>query len=92
MGQAEYHFIMYLCYALVNHFALHARYTFSLFDYYSCFRMVMKFYCLIISIMLMLGFYDSSYVCFYTLIDQSSVTACHLKNYLFVITYLLEDE
>jgi hypothetical protein len=39
---------------------------FLLFDYYSCFSMVIKFHCLIISIMLMLGFYDSSYVCFYT--------------------------
>jgi hypothetical protein len=26
------------------------------------------------------------------LVDQDCVGACHLKNYCFIITYLLEDE
>src|SRR3954469_13214966 len=58
----------------------------------SNYSMVTKFYCNIISSMYMLAYYDPSSLCFYILIDESCVTACHLKNYLFVITYLLEDE
>src|SRR4051795_11572039 len=58
-------------------------------NYSSCYSMVTKFYCNIISTMSMLSYYDPSSICFYMLFDHDCVIACHFKNYLFVITYLL---
>jgi hypothetical protein len=43
------------------------------------------------SFMPMLEYFDLSTQCF-TLFDPDCAGACHLKNYCFVITYLLEDE
>ena len=92
MGQAEYHFVMFLLCSRQSLCFPCTLYIIFCLNYSSCYSMVTKFYCKIISTMSMLEYYDPSSVCFYILIDQDCVTACHLKNYLFVITYLLEDE
>ena len=76
-------------YALDNHFTFPCTLyiVFCLF-YFSCYSMVTKFYCNIISTMSMLSYYDPSSMCFYILFDQECVTACHLKNYcLLSLTY-----
>jgi hypothetical protein len=53
--------------------------------------MVAKFYCQDYIFMLMLEYCDLNTQCF-TSFDEDCIGACHLKNYCFVITYLLEDE
>ena len=56
------------------------------------YNMVAKFLAvMIISFMPMFKFYWSQLINAY-IFDQDCVGACHLKNYSFVITYLLEDE
>src|SRR3954469_6611260 len=76
-------------YALDNHFAFYALYTLSLFDF--SFHVIAWLLSFIVGVstMSMLSYYDPSSICFYMLFDQDCVIACHLKNYLFVITYLL---
>src|SRR4051812_31907088 len=92
MGQAEYHFVMFLLCSRQSLFFPCTLYIVLCLNYFSCYSTVAKFYCNIISTMSMLSHYDPSSLCFYILFDHDCVIACHLKNYLFVITYLLEEE
>src|SRR4051794_25513724 len=85
--------LLCLLYAQKQHVAFNAL-LFMLFylSYSSCFSIVAKFYCL--------EFYHSCLCLKSTLIpaamfhvlDQVLVAQSHIKNYCFVITYLLEDE
>src|SRR3954469_18039486 len=86
MGQAEYHFVMFLLCSRQSLCFPCTLYIIFCLNYFSCYSMVTKFNCNIVSTMSMLAYYDPSYLCFYILIDQGCVTACHLKNYLFVIS------
>jgi hypothetical protein len=52
---------------------------------------LLSFIVKIMSFMPMLEYFDLSTQCF-TSFDQDCVGARHLKNYYFVITYLLKDE
>src|SRR3954469_23151017 len=88
-GQAEYHFVMFLLCSRQSLCFPCTLYIIFCLNFSSCYSMVTKFYCNIISTISMLAYYDPSSLCFYILIDQSCMKACHLKNYLFVITYLL---
>src|SRR3954447_19273585 len=89
MGQAEYHFVMFILCSRQSLCFPCTLYIIFCLNCFSCCSMVTNFYCNIISNMSMLSYYDPSYICFYILFDQDCVTACHLKKYLFVITYLL---
>src|SRR3954453_13534756 len=84
MGQAEYHFFMFLLCSRQLFFFPCTLYVIFCLNCFSCYSMVTKFYCNIISAMFMLSYYDPSSIYFYMLFDQDFVTACHLKNYLFV--------
>src|SRR3954454_21018117 len=87
-GQAEYHFIMFLlCSRQSLYFSMHFIHCLCL-NCFSCFSMITKFYCCYIY-HVYVSYYDPISLCFYILLDQDCVTACHLKKYLFVITYLL---
>ena len=91
-GQAENHLYVFP-------YDLNTRLTFivSLSWSFVCvhlhvYNMVAKFLIvMIISFMPMFKFYWSQLINAY-IYDQDCVGACHLKNYSFVITYLLEDE
>src|SRR3954454_18092498 len=80
MGQAEYHFVMFpLCSRQSLCFPCTLYIIFCL-NYFSCYIMVTKYYCNIISTMSMLSYHDSISICFYLLIDHDCVTACHFQN------------
>jgi hypothetical protein len=91
-GQAENHFAMFF-YMLETHTWLSMHYyswsfvcvTFHVITW------LLSFIVKIMSFMPMLEYFDLSTQCF-TPFDQDCVGAFHLKNYCFVITYLLEDE
>src|SRR3954465_11581351 len=88
MGQAEYHFIMFLlCSRQSLCFPCTLYIIFCLITLHVI-AWSLSFIA-VISTMSMLSYYDPSSICFYILFDQDCVIACHLKNYLFVITYLL---
>jgi hypothetical protein len=59
--------------------------------YVSCYNMIAKFIVKIMSFMPMFWVLWSQHSMLY-IVDQDCDGACHLKNYCFVITYLLEDE
>src|SRR3954468_9202613 len=86
MGQAEYHFVMFL---LCSRQSL--CFPCTLYIIFVCFAFHVIAWLLsfivVISTMSMLSYYDPSSICFYLLCDHDCVTTCHLKNYLFVITY-----
>jgi hypothetical protein len=91
-GQAENHFAMFF-YMVETHTWLSIHYyswsficvTFHVITW------LLSFIVKIMSFIPMLEYFDLSTQCF-TLLDQDCVGACHLKNYCFVITYLLKDE
>ena len=88
MGQAEHHFVVFLLCSRQSLYFSCTLYIVFCLNYFSCYSMVTKFYCNIISTMSMLSYYDPSSMCFYILFDQDCVTACHLKNYcLLSLTY-----
>src|SRR3954447_16631857 len=87
MGKAEYHFVMFL---LCSRQSLCFPCTLYIIFCLNCFHVIVWLLSfIIISTMSIFSYYDPSSICFYILFDQDCVTACHLKNYLFVITYLL---
>ena len=62
-------------------------------SYFSCYNIVAKFYCLELYLScLCLRVLWSQLQCFYIKLIKIVLASCHIKNYLFVITYLLEDE
>jgi hypothetical protein len=91
-GQAENHFAMFF-YMLETHTWLSTHYyswsfvcvTLHVITWLLCF--IVK----IMSFMPMFRVLWSQHLMLY-IVDQDCVGACHLKNYCFVITYLLEDE
>src|SRR3954453_9877969 len=88
-GQDEYHFVMFLLCSRQSLCFPCTLYIIFCLNCFSCYNMVTKFYCNIMSTMSMLSYYDPKSICSYMLFDQDCVRACHFKNYLFVITYLL---
>src|SRR3954470_22037160 len=71
MGQAEYHFFMFLLCSRQSLCFPCTLYIIFCLNGSSCHSMVTKFYCNIISTMSMLSYYDPSFICFYILIDQN---------------------
>jgi hypothetical protein len=91
-GQAENHFAMFFC-MLETHTWLSMHYyswSFICVTFHDI-TWLLSFIVKIMSFMPMLEYFDLSTQCF-TSFDQDCVGAYHLKNYCFVITYLLEDE
>src|SRR3954465_10211171 len=87
-GQAEYHFVMFLlCSRQSLCFPCTLYIIFCLITFHVIAGLLS--FISVISTMSMLSYYDPSSICFYILFDQDCVTACHLKSYLFVITYIL---
>ena len=87
-GQAEYHFVVFLLCSRQSLYLPCTLYIVFCLNCFSCYSMVTKFYCNIITTMSMLSYYDPSSMCFYILFDQDCVIACHLKNYcLLSLTY-----
>jgi hypothetical protein len=91
-GQAEYHFAMFFYMLETN--------TLLSMHYYSWSFVCVTFHVttwLLSSIIKIMSFIPmfrvlwSQYSMLY-IVDQDCFGACHLKNYCFVITYLLEDE
>jgi hypothetical protein len=91
-GQAEYRFAMFFYMLETN--------TLLLTHYYSWSFVCVTFHVItwllssivkIMSFMPMFRVLWSQHSILY-IVDQDCVGACHLKNYFFVITYLLEDE
>src|SRR3954451_7965574 len=60
MGQAEYHFVMFLLCSRQSLCFPCTLYIIFCLNYFSCYSMVTKFYCKIISTMSMLAYYDPS--------------------------------
>jgi hypothetical protein len=92
-GQAEYHFAMFF-YMLETHYWLSLH-------YYSWSFVCVTFHVItwllssivkIISLMPMFRVLWSQHSMLYIVLIKIVVGACHLKNYCFVITYLLEDD
>jgi hypothetical protein len=91
-GQAEYHFAMFFYMLKIN--------ILLSMHYYSWSFVCVTFHVItwllssmikIMSFMPMFRVFWSHNSILY-IVDQDCIGACHLKNYCFVITYLLEDE
>src|SRR3954453_10911104 len=61
-------------------------------SYFSCYNIVAKFYCLELYLSCLCIKSTLSPAAMFRELDQVVVAQCHIKNYCFVITYLLEDE
>jgi hypothetical protein len=90
--QAEYRFAMFFYMLEINNWLSLHYYSWS----FVCvtFHVITWLLILLSRLYLLcpcLEYFDLNTQCF-TLFDQDCVGACHLKNYCFVITYLLEDE
>jgi hypothetical protein len=91
-GQAEYHFAMFF-YMLETHTWLSMHYYSSSFVCvtFHVITWLLSFMSRLCLLCPCLEYFDLGTQCF-TSFDQDCVGACHLKNYCFAITYILEDE
>src|SRR4051812_48001100 len=85
--------LLCLLYAQKKHVAFNALlFMLFYFSYFSCYNIVAKFYCLELYLSCLCLKITLIPTAMFHELDQVVVAQCHIKNYCFVITYLLEEE
>src|SRR4051812_48324461 len=80
-------------YAQKQHVAFNALLFMLLYlSYFSCYNILAKFYFLEVYLSCLCLKSTLIPAAMFHELDQAVVAQCHIKNYCFVITYLLEDE